>query len=404
MSDKQVALVDDAAVKLRALFESRREALATVAASNIDPERVFAAVLQQVSRNDDLMRIAVDNPLSIYRAVHLAASWGLEPTGSIGGAHLVPYGKEVEVIADYRGLIKLAQRSGLVTKVIARVVRERDTFSVEQGTTERLVHVPYLDGDAGAPTHVYCVITLRGGDTQFDWDTWAWVQSIKRRSRAKSGPWTTDEVEMAKKSIIRRGLKLAPQAVEVQQVIVYEEEREALNASTHDAPVSIAPAAQRPALAAIRERVGAVKPAVEAVSSEQAEVIEAAFVESRPTEDTMPVDTADVEPADESLEALLDAADRDPAAVAAQEHAEAAIVESIKRDHKPRKKDAKAVEPDDADAETTQSTNAALRPSDEGECGAVPPAKMGMSEPCNQVGEHRVHRSPEGTWPKGATA
>lgn len=399
MPANQVAVVTDSGVVkassnevlkgLRDLFESRRAALAEAAASHIDPERVFAVVLQTVQRSDDLMRIALTNPLEVYRAVHLASSWGLEPTGSIGGAHLVPYGDRIEVIADYRGLIKLARRSGEVTKVIARVVREKDEFRIEQGTTERLVHVPFLGGDAGAPTHVYTVITLRDGDTQFDWDTWAWVQSIKRRSRASSGPWQTDEVEMAKKSIIRRGLKLAPQAVEVQRVIVDEEEREAEQAQAR-VPASASSSTNTSGIAAIRERVGIAAAAPdEVVDADAGPTAGAGTEEERSADDLTVVDTATFEEADESLQALVDS--EPPVETTAPALAP-------RQTARTRRKTA------DPAVDTASAASAAERPSDAATCGAAPPAVMGMTETCTQVGAHRVHRSSEGTWPVEASA
>jgi recombination protein RecT len=200
--------------------------------------------------------------VSIARAVVEAAQYGLEPTGAIGGAHLVPYRnkrtgrKEAQLIIDYRGLVRLARRSGEVSKVWARTVRERDAFLVEAGTDDRIMHRPYIGpDDPGNYTHVYAVMQYRDGSIQFDWDTWAWVQTIRKRSTASdAGPWVTDEAEMAKKSILRRMLKTAPLTVELRAVIEAEEQTEAELAQARAGRNSRA-------VAMVHERLGIAAPA-----------------------------------------------------------------------------------------------------------------------------------------------
>lgn len=221
-----------ALVALDAELGRRRDVLEASAASLIDPQRLRVVVLAAFSRNPSLWEC---DPVTIARSVVEAAQLGLEPTGAIGGAHLVPFRnnktgkKEAQLIIDYRGYVQLARRSGEVSKVWARIVRERDEFGVEAGTDDRLTHRPYLGiEDPGNITHVYAVIAYRDGSQQFDWDTRAWVDTIRKRSKASdSGPWVTDYAEMAKKSILRRLMKTAPLAVEARRAIEFEEQTEA---------------------------------------------------------------------------------------------------------------------------------------------------------------------------------
>ena len=213
-------------------LERRRDVLEASAASLIDPQRLKGVVLASFTRNPALWEA---DPITVARAVVEAAQLGLEPTGAIGGAHLVPFRnkrtgrKEAQLIIDYRGYLQLARRSGEVSKVWARIVRERDEFAVEAGTEDRLTHRPYLGAeDPGNITHVYAVIRYRDGSQQFDWDTRAWVETIRKRSRAADdGPWVTDYAEMAKKSILRRLMKTAPLTIEARRAIEYEETAEA---------------------------------------------------------------------------------------------------------------------------------------------------------------------------------
>ncbi|HVM30757.1 MAG TPA: recombinase RecT [Candidatus Limnocylindrales bacterium] len=259
---------------LDAELERRRSVVEASAASLIDPQRLKAVVLSQFTRTPALWDC---EPVSIARSVVEAAQMGLEPTGAIGGAHLVPFrnsktGKtEAQLIIDYRGYVQLARRSGEVSKVWARVVREKDEFYVEAGTDDELHHRPYLgQDDPGNVTHVYAVIRYRDGSQQFDWDTRAWVESIRKRSKAADkGPWVTDWAEMAKKSILRRLLKTAPLTVEARRAIEMEEQAEAEVAQHRSGRPS-------GAVAAIRERLGVRTPEPDVVEGEAADVTEAA--------------------------------------------------------------------------------------------------------------------------------
>lgn len=260
MAQTNAVAVRNETSALKAISEEmdrRRAMLEDSAASLIDPQRIKGVVLSVFSRRPELWEC---DPISVARAVVEAAQLGLEPTGAIGGAHLVPYNnsktgrKEAQLIIDYRGLVQLARRSGEVAKVTARVVRKLDEFDVQEGTDDRIHHRPYLGADDPGPyTHFYAVITYRDGTTQFDWDTDAWVQSIRKRSKSSDrGPWVTDYVEMGKKSILRRLMKMAPLTVEAKRAIELDEAEE-FGALGGGAPKPVSRS-----LAAVRERLGVV--------------------------------------------------------------------------------------------------------------------------------------------------
>lgn len=228
----------------------RRQALiAESAASLIDPVKMKGVVLSTFTRTPSLWEC---DPISIARSVVEAAQAGLEPTGSLGGAYLVPFfnsktgRKEAQLIIGYTGLVKLARRSGEVAKVEARIVRQADAFAFGYGLHPYLDHVPALDvpTDAANPmTHAYAVAHFRSGETQFDVMSAAEILAIKARSKAKdSGPWVTDEAEMWKKTVLRRLSKLMPLTIEAQRLLDGEDaiETEPRNVT---APVRVQPAA-----------------------------------------------------------------------------------------------------------------------------------------------------------------
>lgn len=258
---------------LDAELQRRQSVVEASAASLIDPNRLKAVVLSQFTRRPELWEC---DPVSVARAVVESAQMGLEPTGAIGGAHLVPFHntktgrKEAQLIIDYRGYVQLARRSGEVSKVWARIVREKDEFVVEAGTDDTLHHRPFLgQDDPGNVTHVYAVIAYRDGSQQFDWDTRAWVETIRKRSKASDkGPWVTDWAEMAKKSILRRLLKTAPLTVEARHAIELEEQEEAEAAQQRSG---------RPSSSVVRihERLGIAPHTAEPSEGEATEAAEA---------------------------------------------------------------------------------------------------------------------------------
>lgn len=236
MTDNAVAIRPEADA-LRALdaeLERRREIITSSAASMIDPERMRGVVLSAFTRNAELFQC---DPVTVVRAVVEAAQVGLEPTGAIGGAHLVPRWnnkrkvKEASLIIDYRGLVTLAKRSGEISRVTARIVRAADDFDYQQGTEEWLRHKPALVPDPGEYVYVYAVAFYRDGGSQFDVMSAAQIQNHMERHAPRNregnivGPWVSDPEEMWKKTVLRRLSKLLPLTIEARAAIAFEDEQ-----------------------------------------------------------------------------------------------------------------------------------------------------------------------------------
>jgi recombination protein RecT len=221
---------------LAAELDRRQALMAESAASLIDPVKMKGIVLSTFSRTPSLWDC---DPISIARAVVEASQAGLMPTGSLGGAYLVPFwnsktGKrEAQLIIGYTGLVQLARRSGEVIRCEARVVRAADEFAFGYGLDPYLTHTPAMGvpEDANNPlTHAYAVATFRDGSKQFDVMSAAEILAIKARSKSRdregnpTGPWVTDEAEMWKKTPLRRLSKMLPLTIEAQRVLDSEEE------------------------------------------------------------------------------------------------------------------------------------------------------------------------------------
>lgn len=174
----------------------------------LDGERFVRTALTLFRTNPAILACTQE---SVIVAMLQAAAFGLELDPVLGQAYLVPYGNTCQLIIGYKGYMVLARRSNLITSIDARAVRAKDDFHFELGLDRKLTHKPYWgDGDAGDIIGAYVIARFTNGD----YATYAMhrreIDKIKDRSRAKSGPWTTDYEPMAVKTVIRQAQKFWP--------------------------------------------------------------------------------------------------------------------------------------------------------------------------------------------------
>ena len=205
------------------LFEKHKDQLTLLLPKHVSAERLTRIALASISRNQVLLKCSTS---SLLASLMDAGKLGLEASGPLGEGYLVPYFNgqtkqyEAQFQPGYRGLVTLARRSGMLKEIDARVVHENDSILVRFGIDKTIEHFPTLTGDPGKPIAVYAIFHLEGGGIQFDVMTIAEINAIRARSKAKeSGPWVTDFEEMAKKTVIKRGLKLVPLSVELAEAL-----------------------------------------------------------------------------------------------------------------------------------------------------------------------------------------
>lgn len=194
----------------------------------LDPDRMAAIAISACQRNPDLMQCT---PQSILLCLISAAELGLEVGGQTGLSYLVPFDnkhtkkKEAALIVGYKGYIHLALESGKVAKIEARPVREEDEFDIDLGAGP-VSHKPKIKRIAREDENgneikdipfpvdfigCYAVATLADGKTFVtDWMDEADIDRIRRRAKSASGPWSTDPLEMARKTVVRRLAKYLP--------------------------------------------------------------------------------------------------------------------------------------------------------------------------------------------------
>ncbi len=190
--------------------------------SMVSSERFQRVALTAFSNNTKLQQC---DPMSFIAAMMQSAQLGLEPNTPLGQAYLIPYGKQVQFQIGYKGLLELAQRSGKIKTLYAHEVRENDTFDIDYGLNQTLIHKPLLKGDRGEVIGYYAVYHLDAGGNSFIFMTKDEVlEHAKRFSKTyNSGPWQTDFDAMAKKTVIKQLLKYAPLSIELQKATSMDE-------------------------------------------------------------------------------------------------------------------------------------------------------------------------------------
>ena len=183
----------------------------------LTPERMLRVCLTSVNRNPKLLECT---PESLLSSVMCAAQMGIEPDGRNG--HLIPRwnGKkgcnEATFMPDYKGLVALVRRNDNVADIYAEPVYDGDIFKITKGLHRDLIHEVDIRADRGVFLGAYAVIAYQNGTHSFEFMTKQEIDGIKNRSQsANSGPWVTDYTEMAKKTVIKRLLKLADLTPEI---------------------------------------------------------------------------------------------------------------------------------------------------------------------------------------------
>ena len=238
----QMAVVNpkqQAQASLRTMLGKCEDAMLAVLPKHVTPQRMIKVALSATNRMPALLDC---DARSIVQAVMLGAELGLEAGGILGEAYLVPYGKQVQLIPGYRGLVKLARQSGEVADIEARAVFERDFFEFEYGLDQKLRHKPSTESDPGKLIQVYSIARLRDGGSHFDVMSVSEVEKIRSRSKAgRSGPWVSDYNEMAKKTIVRRLCKMIPMSAErINRALELSDAADGINVADFDISAGMA--------------------------------------------------------------------------------------------------------------------------------------------------------------------
>ncbi len=177
----------------------------------------FATHIAIMAQKEPKIRNA--DPQSVVAAMMACVHLNLMPNTPEGLAYIIPYGNAIQFQVGYKGLVKLAQRSGQIKSINAELIFEGDEWNVELGTERKLTHKPNFDVDRtdySKVTHAYMTAVLINGDRVFEIMTRKELDKIKDSSKATSTgtPWDKWPAEMAKKSVVKRATKLLPSSDE----------------------------------------------------------------------------------------------------------------------------------------------------------------------------------------------
>lgn len=196
--------------------------------SSMRPDRLVRQAVTLAMQNPNLLQCS---QVSIILGILKAAELGLELSGPLGHAYLVPRKEKGEWQASlqvgWKGLVALACRGGNVKAFPVHTVYENDTFEIEYGSDHKLIHKPHTKGPRGNPVGYYACVYFTNGGYDFEYMSRDAVLEHKAKYVKYPGPaWQTSFDQMAEKTVTRqlcRRLSMCPEAQKQAMEEEYEE-------------------------------------------------------------------------------------------------------------------------------------------------------------------------------------
>lgn len=192
-------------------------------ADKVTFEKEMSFAVQLLSKNSYLNK---STTISKLLAVYNTALTGLSLNPVLKQAYLIPRWNndiskvECHLEPSYQGLAKLVTDTGSCKNIYAYPVYKGDTFEVLLGTSPEITHTPKYESKE--LDKMYAVAVLHDGSKQIEVMTISEIHEIRARSESykafkdpknpavRSCVWVTDEVEMGRKTLIRRIVKYLP--------------------------------------------------------------------------------------------------------------------------------------------------------------------------------------------------
>lgn len=159
-------------------------------------------------------------PMSVISAALQAASLDLPINQSLGMAHIVPYSKVGQFQIGWKGLVQLAQRTGLYETMNASLIHEGQLVSEDEFTGEFVFKKERISDKVIG--YLFYFKLLNGYRKQIYWPKEKVEAHAKRYSKSfshENGRWKLDFDAMALKTVVIEGLKKwGPMSIEMQTV------------------------------------------------------------------------------------------------------------------------------------------------------------------------------------------
>lgn len=205
------------------IYEARGAFDGALVDRSISFDREAGFAIQQLGKNDYMMKAAQNNRQAVVDAVVNIAAIGISLNPAKKQAYLVPRDNKICLDISYMGLMDLAQATGSVKWAQAALVHELDSFTLN-GLDKAPSHTfnPFSK-DRGLVVGVYVTIKTIHDEYLTHTMTIDEAYAIRDRSSAwksgKSGPWKTDEGEMIKKTCVKQAYKYWPKTERLETAI-----------------------------------------------------------------------------------------------------------------------------------------------------------------------------------------
>lgn len=210
-------------------IEGVRESFCKIANGLVSFEKEANFAVQQLTANNYILDIALQNRQSVINAVTNIAAIGLSLNPAKRQAYLVPRDGKICLDIGYMGLLDLAIDSGSILWGQAQLVYEKDRFTLNGISKEPTHERDPFAKDRGALVGVYVVAKTIHGDFLTETMTIDDVFDIRNRTsswkawinKQKKCPWVTDEGEMVRKTCIKRAYKMWPKTERMDKAVHY---------------------------------------------------------------------------------------------------------------------------------------------------------------------------------------
>ena len=147
-----------------------------------------AAAYKQLSKSAYLMKVAENNPQSVYNAVETAAILGVDLTEGKRQGWLVPRENSIVFQVGYKGIEAIHQRLGVIKRLVVQTVRENDEWSWSGDDQEKPTHIAdWMNEKArGEIAGAYAITYFPDSSIQVKVSS---VEAIYRDHRDKSDSW-----------------------------------------------------------------------------------------------------------------------------------------------------------------------------------------------------------------------
>lgn len=195
----------------KTFLDARIERIKEWVTQGVEPEALVRFVLRDMA-GDKGAKLRECTPQSIYLGLLACAVTGLEPGALKGEAYLVPYKNkgvmEATFMPGWRGLVKQALRSLKIAAISPQVVYERDTFDLDLGSANVLVHKP-ARSDRGRVIGAYAIARMVNGCDEIEWMDLDDLNAVRRAGK-EGQAWDAWAEQMYRKAPIRRLCKRLP--------------------------------------------------------------------------------------------------------------------------------------------------------------------------------------------------